>query len=109
MITMTEAELRTFAISVAQIAFAAGVIGGVAWTLVRDLISAVADAVCSWEERRIRIDQARMRQQHGPFLLPGLSRIGRAMARRVYRMRASTQADQARASEREGGLHAGQH
>ena len=104
MISMTEEELRAFAISAAQLSFAGGFLGGVCFSLVVRIVVGVADAIQAWEERRMRIHQARMRQQHGPLLLPGFTRLGRVFARRALRARASAQGDLARACERQGSV-----
>jgi len=98
MIAPTESELRTFAVAIAQIAFLAGFVGGLAWSMVGGLLGVLADLGRAWQERRMRICQARMRHQHGPMLLPGLSCFGRGVVRRMHKARAA-QGDLARACE----------
>lgn len=83
---LTPEDLEHFARAIAQVGFMAGFIGGVFWTLVRDALGYLADLVCTWEEKRLRIAQARHRAQ--------------VMAA------ASAQAAHARACEREGGMGA---
>lgn len=72
-IAMTESELQAFALAVLQLSFAGGVFGALCWSMFTHFLGWVADAVCTWEEKRIRIASARMRSVHGPLLMPGMS------------------------------------
>lgn len=91
---MTEAELRHFGMAIAQVALIAGFVGGMAWSLVREIVGMAAEAFMQWEERRNRALQARMRNQCGPLLLPGLgSRTRRGFVRLLRRRHAEQAAN----------------
>lgn len=89
-IAMTETELQAFALSVLKLAFAGGFLGGVVWSVVRSIVVDIADAIQAWEEKRIRIATARMRNVHGPLLMPGRSSSLRRAMVRVLRKRSES-------------------
>jgi len=101
---MTSLDLEHFAKAVAEIGFIAGVVGGIFGLACARVLDDLTDMFLAWEERRMRIHQARMRQQHGPLLLPGSTRLGRVLIRRALRARVSAQGDLARACERQGNV-----
>lgn len=88
---MTEIELQAFALSIVKLSVVGGFLGAICWSLVVRALVHVADAIQAWEDKRIRIATARMRNVHGPLLLPGMSSsLRRAMANVLRKRHAST-------------------
>lgn len=114
---MTPAELEALALGMAKLAFVFGILGAIAchagiWAC-HVLVLAVSFRI----ERAERLAQARMRNVHGPLVLPGSPRwVRRDLIARVLRERhakaelaSSVQGDQWRACERLGGQRASSH
>ncbi|WP_406622935.1 hypothetical protein [Acidovorax sp. SDU_ACID1] len=88
---MTETELQALGASIVKLSMLGGVLGAICWSLLMRALLRVADAIQAWEDKRIRIATARMRNVHGPLLLPGMSSsVRRAMANVLRKRHAST-------------------
>lgn len=87
---MTEIDMQHFAQSIVKLSMLGGFLGAICWSLVMRGLVGIADAIQAWEDKRIRIATARMRNVHGPLLLPGRSSsLRRAMANVLRKRHAS--------------------
>lgn len=59
--SMSPEQMRQIALTLVQLGFISGVAGAMAWSVGAWLLNGLADALTAWEERRIRVIQARAR------------------------------------------------